>query len=107
MSKNNKIIPVLILQVLQLPDPWPEDQPQYYFRSGTVTRHPPERFIFMNKIFNQRKWAKIVKSYLYSGKYFRWPTQARQVDPSIISDPAHSSTCNIHFHEQMFKSPEI
>ena len=45
MCKNNEIIPVFISQVLQLPDRWPEDQPQYYFRSGIVTRHPPEYFL--------------------------------------------------------------
>src|SRR5271156_7078659 len=57
-----KIIPVFILQVLQLPDPWPDDRPQYYVRSGTVTRHPPEIFVVCHKFFDGRKWAKIIRS---------------------------------------------
>src|SRR5271168_1563672 len=45
MGKINRFRAVFILQVLQLPDPWPEDQPQYYFRSGTVTWPPPKIFL--------------------------------------------------------------
>ena len=41
--------------VLQLPDPWPEDGPQYYFRSGRVTRNPAEIFVAGYKFFDRRK----------------------------------------------------
>src|SRR5277367_6567501 len=44
MAKNNTIRAVVILHVVHLPNPWLEDGPHYYFRSGTVTRHPPEIF---------------------------------------------------------------
>src|SRR5277367_5451445 len=45
MAKNNTIAAVFILHVVHLPNPWLEDGPHYYFRSGTVTRHPPEIFL--------------------------------------------------------------
>src|SRR5277367_4197663 len=63
MRKNNKIIPVFILHVLQLPDLWPKDGPQYYFRSGRVTQHPAEIFVACHKFFDGRKWAKTIISY--------------------------------------------
>src|SRR5277367_15692 len=89
MSKNNKIMPVFIFQVLQLPDTWPEDQPQYYFRSGIVTRHPPEIFLACHKCFDGRKWATIIRSYLYSScRSFSCQPCGRKMDPSSISDPS-------------------
>jgi hypothetical protein len=66
IGKNHEISPLLILQVLQLAIPWPDDRPQYYFRSGKVTRHAPAIFFVSHKFLNWQKWAKIMKSYLYS-----------------------------------------
>src|SRR5271156_2211869 len=98
MAKNIEIIPVFILQVLQLADPSPENRPQSYFRSGTVTRHPHEIFCVFNKFLNPQKWARILKSYLYSScKYFSWPTRGQKIDPSIISGPAHSPGIHLQY----------
>src|SRR5271168_526564 len=91
MGKNNKIVAVFILQVLQLPDPWPKDQPRYYFRSGTVTRHQPEIFLACYKFVDCRKCAKIIGSELcLSCRSFSCQTCGRKMDPSSISDSAQS-----------------
>src|SRR5277367_6845255 len=98
MGKNNKIVTVFILQVLQLPDPWPKDQPQCYFRSGTVTRHPPEIFLACYKFVDCRKWAKIIGSELYlSCRSFSCQTCGRKMDPSRIADPAHSPGIHLKY----------
>src|SRR5271156_4325723 len=98
MSKSNKIIPVFIFQVLQLPDPWPEDPPQYHFRSGPVTRHPPEIFLPCHQFLNGRNWAKTIRKPLYSScRYFSCPTHARKMDHTIISDPAQSLAIHLKY----------
>ena len=71
MSKNAEIIPLFVLQGLYLANPWPEDRPQYHCRSGTVTRHPPAIFLFSNIFLNCRKWAKLLKSNLYSSSWLQ------------------------------------
>src|SRR5271156_3317545 len=91
MGKINRIRAVFIFQVLQLLDLWPEDGPHYYFRSGTVTRHPPEIFLACHTFVDCRKWAKIIGSELYlSCRSFSCQACGRKMDPSSISDPAQS-----------------
>src|SRR5271156_901904 len=98
MSKNNEILAVFILQVLQLPDPWPKDQPQYYFRSGIVTRYPPEKFLACHKFVDCRKWAKLIGSELYlSCRSFSCYTCGRKMDHTIISDPAQSLCIHLKY----------
>src|SRR5271156_2071170 len=53
--KNDEIVPIFILQLLYVANAGPEDRPQYYFRSGTVTWHPPAIFPFCNKFLNRWK----------------------------------------------------
>src|SRR5277367_5922934 len=52
MSKNIEIVCAIIFRVLYLADPGPDDRPQYYCQSGTVTRHPPAIFLFFHKFLN-------------------------------------------------------
>src|SRR5277367_6825437 len=96
MRKNNKITPVFIL--LHLPDPWPECGPHYYFRTGTVTRHPPEMFLECHQFLNGRNWTKTIKSHLYSScRYFSCPTHGLKMDPSSISDPAQAPGIHLKY----------
>jgi len=55
LGKNTEIVAGFIVQVLWLAESARPMEPQKYFRSGTVIRHPPEIFIGMHKFLNWRK----------------------------------------------------